>query len=59
MNLKSYGNILDDLLPKSVPSPALSLHFSGVLEQNFELLDQRFLRSKPEAHCVLNKLKHP
>ena len=44
---------LDDLVPKSLPCPALALLSSEFLAQNCELVDQRFSRCENEPACRL------
>lgn len=45
---------LDELEKNSLPTPALALHFEGVLENNFMLADQRFLRADNHPKCILD-----
>lgn len=47
---------LDDLLPKALPCPGLALNWPNVLEQNFTIIDQRYvLQPNAPKRCLANE----
>lgn len=45
---------LDVLKTKSLPTPALAVNWPSVLQENFQLADQRFIRAQSSPRCYLD-----
>ena len=54
LSSKALRISLDELEKSSLPTPALALHFEGVLENNFMVADQRFLRADHHPKRILD-----